>query len=137
MERRPWRSEQVPGEQVLIVASSAADRAAVVANLASFRPIAIARPDLRAASVAVCVLLQRDVPCLLITRRAAGLRYSAGQALGGCGRFILSELEAITGQAGAVARTRTRDGRPSGRRSRGKHPTCTTIGTIAPHGDPH
>ena len=55
--------------------------------------------------------------------RQAGVRYSAGRAPGGCGRFILSELEAITGLAGAVARTRTRDGRPSGRRSRGKHPT--------------
>jgi len=54
--------------------------------------------------------------------RQAGLRYSAGRAPGGCGRFILGELVAITGQAGAVARTRTRDGRPSGRRSRGKHP---------------
>jgi 8-oxo-dGTP pyrophosphatase MutT (NUDIX family) len=29
--------------------------------------------------VAVCVLLQRDVPCLLITRRAAGLRNHSGQ----------------------------------------------------------
>src|SRR5947208_6682917 len=37
------------------------------------------RSDLRAASVAVCVLLQQDVPCLLITRRAAGLRNHSGQ----------------------------------------------------------
>ena len=49
------------------MASSAADRAAVAANLASFRRIGITRPDLRAASVAVCVLLQQDLPCLLIT----------------------------------------------------------------------
>jgi len=61
------------------VASSAADRAAVIANLASFQRIGMARPDLRAASVAVCVLLQQDVPCLLITRRAAGLRNHSGQ----------------------------------------------------------
>jgi 8-oxo-dGTP pyrophosphatase MutT (NUDIX family) len=61
------------------VASSAADRAAVAANLASFGRIGITRPGLRAASVAVCVLLQRDVPCLLITRRAAGLRNHSGQ----------------------------------------------------------
>ena len=61
------------------MASSAVDRAAVIANLASFRRIGIARPDLRAASVAVCVLLQQDVPCLLITRRAAGLRNHSGQ----------------------------------------------------------
>jgi len=72
--RRPCRSEQV-----FIVASSAADRAAVIANLASFQRIGMARPDLRAASVAVCVLLQQDVPCLLITRRAAGLRNHSGQ----------------------------------------------------------
>jgi 8-oxo-dGTP pyrophosphatase MutT (NUDIX family) len=72
--RRPCRSEQV-----FIVASSAADRAAVIANLACFQRIGMARPDLRAASVAVCVLLQQDVPCLLITRRAAGLRNHSGQ----------------------------------------------------------
>ena len=62
-----------------MVASSATDRAAIVANLASFRRIAMTRPGLRAASVAVCVLLQQDVPCLLITRRAADLRNHAGQ----------------------------------------------------------
>jgi len=72
--RRPCRSEQV-----FIVASSVADRAAVIANLASFQRIGMARPDLRAASVAVCVLMQQDVPCLLITRRAAGLRNHSGQ----------------------------------------------------------
>jgi hypothetical protein len=45
-----------------MAASSAADRAAVAANLASFRRIGITRPDLRAASVTVCVLLQQDIP---------------------------------------------------------------------------
>ena len=55
------------------------DRGAVAANLASFRRIALARSGLRAASVAVCVLEQQDVPCLLITRRAAGLRNHSGQ----------------------------------------------------------
>ena len=62
-----------------MAASSAADRAAVAANLASFRRIGITRPGLRAASVAVCVLLRQDVPGLLITRRAAGLRNHSGQ----------------------------------------------------------
>src|SRR6201990_2498845 len=62
-----------------MVASSPADRAAVAAHLASFPRIEIARPGLRAASVAVCVLLRQDVPCLLITRRAAGLRNHSGQ----------------------------------------------------------
>jgi 8-oxo-dGTP pyrophosphatase MutT (NUDIX family) len=61
------------------VASSAADRAAVVANLASFRRIGMTRPGLRAASVVVCVLLQQGLPCLLLTRRAAGLRHHSGQ----------------------------------------------------------
>jgi len=42
------------------VASSAAERAAVTANLASFRRIGITRPGLRAASVAVCVLLHEE-----------------------------------------------------------------------------
>src|ERR1700757_4902936 len=62
-----------------MAAGSAADRAAVAANLAAFRRIGITRPRLRAASVAVCVLLREDVPCLLITRRAAGLRRHSGQ----------------------------------------------------------
>ncbi len=55
------------------------DRAAIAANLASFRRIGITRPGLRAASVAVCVLLRQDVPCLLLTKRAAGLRNHSGQ----------------------------------------------------------
>ena len=54
-------------------------RAALAANLASFRRVPISRPGLRAASVAVCVLLREDVPCLLLTRRAAGLRNHSGQ----------------------------------------------------------
>jgi 8-oxo-dGTP pyrophosphatase MutT (NUDIX family) len=99
------------------VASSAADRAAVTANLASFQRIGMARPDLRAASVAVCVLLQQDVPCLLITRRAAGLRNHSGQwALPGGGRqphesveeAALRELHEETGvvaEAGEVLGT--------------------------------
>jgi 8-oxo-dGTP pyrophosphatase MutT (NUDIX family) len=47
--------------------------------VAGFERVPISRPGLRAASVAVCVLLREDVPCLLITRRAAGLRRHAGQ----------------------------------------------------------
>jgi len=54
-------------------------QAAVAANLATFRRVGITRPGLRAAAVAVCVLEQQDVPCLLITRRAAGLRNHSGQ----------------------------------------------------------
>ena len=55
------------------------DRAALAAHLAGFQRVALSRPGLRAASVAVCVLLREDVPCLLITRRAAGLRRHSGQ----------------------------------------------------------
>jgi 8-oxo-dGTP pyrophosphatase MutT (NUDIX family) len=61
------------------VAGSAVDRAVVAAEVAGFQRVPISRPGLRAASVAVCVLLQGDVPCLLITRRAAALRNHSGQ----------------------------------------------------------
>jgi len=53
--------------------------AAIAAHLAGFRRVAIARPDLRAAAVAVCVLARQDEFCLLITRRAANLRNHPGQ----------------------------------------------------------
>jgi len=91
-----------------MAAGSTADRAAVAANLASFQRIGIARPDLRAASVAVCVLLRQDAPCLLLTRRAAGLRNHSGQwALPGgrrepresAGDAALRELREETGVA--------------------------------------
>jgi hypothetical protein len=48
----------------------AADRAAIAANLAGFRRIRMSGAGLKAASVAVCVVLRCDVPGLLITRRA-------------------------------------------------------------------
>ena len=63
------------------------DRAAIAANLASFGRIGADRPGLRAASVAVCIVLDQDVPALLVTRRAPGLRAHPGQwALPGGGR---------------------------------------------------
>jgi len=55
------------------------DRAAVAANLAGFARIAADRPDLKPASVAVCVLPADTGDVLLITRRAADLRTHAGQ----------------------------------------------------------
>ena len=62
------------------VAGPAADgRDAIAARVAGFERVPISRTGLRAASVAVCVVLREDVPCLLITRRAAGLRRHAGQ----------------------------------------------------------
>lgn len=63
-----------------MTAGPAADhRAAIAANLAGFRRVGISQPGLRAASVAVCVLLRQDTPGLLITRRAAALRHHPGQ----------------------------------------------------------
>jgi 8-oxo-dGTP pyrophosphatase MutT (NUDIX family) len=56
-----------------------AGRNAMAANLASFRRIAAPRPELTAASVAVCVLPAAAGDVLLITRRAPGLRAHAGQ----------------------------------------------------------
>jgi 8-oxo-dGTP pyrophosphatase MutT (NUDIX family) len=59
--------------------SAAGDRAALADRVAGFARVPVSRPGLRAASVAICVLLRDEVPCLLITRRAAGLRRHAGQ----------------------------------------------------------
>jgi len=58
---------------------AAADRDAIAAALAGFQRVAMPRGGLRAASVAVCVLLRQEVPCLLVTRRTATLRNHAGQ----------------------------------------------------------
>jgi len=54
-------------------------RDTIEARLAGFERVPITRPGLRPASVAICVLLREDVPCLLITKRAAGLRRHSGQ----------------------------------------------------------
>ena len=51
-------------------------RDSALANLARFERVAIPRPDLKAASVALCVV---PGPALLITRRAPRLRAHAGQ----------------------------------------------------------
>jgi 8-oxo-dGTP pyrophosphatase MutT (NUDIX family) len=86
--------------------SPAEDRVAIAANLDRFRRITASGADLKAASVAVCVVFQRDVLALLLTRRAAGLRSHAGQwALPGGGRdrgesardAALRELQEETG----------------------------------------
>src|SRR6202050_3253107 len=87
------------------------DGAALAANLAGFQRVALAGPGLRAASVAVCVLIKDDEPCLLITRRAEGLRNHAGQwALPGASRdpgesveeAALRELREETGVAASA-----------------------------------
>jgi len=51
----------------------------MTANVAAFRRITLHRPDLRPASVAVCVLTGPEGDTMLITRRASTLRNHAGQ----------------------------------------------------------
>src|ERR1700722_5622793 len=60
-------------------ASPTDDRAAIAARVAGFDRVPILDPGLRAASVAVCVVIRRRVPCLLITKRAATLGNHPGQ----------------------------------------------------------
>jgi 8-oxo-dGTP pyrophosphatase MutT (NUDIX family) len=59
--------------------SAAGVPAELAANVARLRRIEAPGAGLKPASVAVCVVLADDVPSLLITRRAAGLRNHAGQ----------------------------------------------------------
>jgi 8-oxo-dGTP pyrophosphatase MutT (NUDIX family) len=54
-------------------------REVVAARVAAFPRRAVDRPDLRHAGVAVCVTEDGGRECLLVTRRAAGLRAHAGQ----------------------------------------------------------
>jgi 8-oxo-dGTP pyrophosphatase MutT (NUDIX family) len=59
---------------------AAAGREALIrANLARFVRVAADRPELKPASVAVCVMPADEGEVLLITRRAPGLRVHAGQ----------------------------------------------------------
>jgi 8-oxo-dGTP pyrophosphatase MutT (NUDIX family) len=61
------------------VSPAAGDRAAIEANLVGFHRIPIDQPGLRAASVALCLVVWQGVLCLLLTRRAASLRNHPGQ----------------------------------------------------------
>ena len=59
--------------------SPADQRAVMAAQLAGFRRVPIASPGLRAASVAVAIVIRQRALCLLITKRAANLRHHGGQ----------------------------------------------------------
>lgn len=54
-------------------------RGTIGAHLAEFDRVAVVRPDLKQASVAVCIMSPPAGETLLITRRARGLRNHAGQ----------------------------------------------------------
>lgn len=60
-------------------ASTPIDRDTVAGRVAGFPRLAVDRPELKQAAVAVCVTVRDGVPCLLITRRASRLRAHAGQ----------------------------------------------------------
>jgi len=55
------------------------DRGTVAARVTGFPRVAAGRADLTQAAVAVCVTVRDGLPCLLLTRRAPGLRVHAGQ----------------------------------------------------------
>jgi len=55
------------------------NRAAVAARLAGFPRVAVDRPELKQAAVAVCLTEHAGAPAMLLTRRAARLRAHAGQ----------------------------------------------------------
>ncbi|MDX6343451.1 MAG: hypothetical protein QOH87_3589, partial [Trebonia sp.] len=60
-------------------ASNPIDRNTIAARIAGFPRVTADRADLKQAAVAVCVTVRGGLPCLLLTRRAAGLRAHAGQ----------------------------------------------------------
>jgi 8-oxo-dGTP pyrophosphatase MutT (NUDIX family) len=68
-----------PSDPSIEVAGEHPMRSRLLADLASFDRKELDRPLLKPASVALCVVLKKKVPSLLITRRAAGLRQHAGQ----------------------------------------------------------
>jgi 8-oxo-dGTP pyrophosphatase MutT (NUDIX family) len=65
--------------QTMSEAPAGCRREDIAAHLAGFRRVALYRPDLKQASVAVCVMSSASGQSLLITRRAPGLSNHAGQ----------------------------------------------------------
>jgi 8-oxo-dGTP pyrophosphatase MutT (NUDIX family) len=66
-------------EEPMPRSSGALTRAAVDARLAGFPRVAVDRPELKQAAVAVCLTEHAGAPAMLLTRRAARLRSHAGQ----------------------------------------------------------
>jgi 8-oxo-dGTP pyrophosphatase MutT (NUDIX family) len=60
-------------------ASNPLTKDSVAARLVGFPRVTADMADLKQAAVAVCVVVRDGLPCLLLTRRAAGLRAHAGQ----------------------------------------------------------
>jgi 8-oxo-dGTP pyrophosphatase MutT (NUDIX family) len=54
-------------------------RSSIEVNMNKFRRIPANRPELKAASVALCIVDRSGLACLLITKRAATMRSHAGQ----------------------------------------------------------
>src|SRR5450631_3411276 len=65
--------------QVIVQPMQAELRDAIAANLGRFPRIEAPAGGLKPAAVALCVVIQDDLPALLITRRAPTLRNHAGQ----------------------------------------------------------
>ena len=63
----------------MVTGAAAQDRTGIAANLAGFTRVEMPAEGLKAASVAICIVLACGVPSLLITRRAPTLRSHAGQ----------------------------------------------------------
>ena len=81
-------------EEISIAGSLIGMRDEIAAKLAGFDRVTLLRPDLKPASVAVCVMQSPAGESLLITRRARGLRNHAGQwALPGGRRDAAESIE--------------------------------------------
>ncbi|HEX3963877.1 MAG TPA: CoA pyrophosphatase [Trebonia sp.] len=72
-----WRTSGVSAETGHEIAPLSRDT--VAARVAGFARVAVDRPELKQAAVAVCVTEVADTPSLLLTRRAARLRSHPGQ----------------------------------------------------------
>jgi 8-oxo-dGTP pyrophosphatase MutT (NUDIX family) len=62
-----------------VVVGTAIERDTVAARMSGFPRLAADRSDLKQAAVAVCITEYDGLHCLLLTRRAPGLRAHAGQ----------------------------------------------------------